>query len=203
MVRPHEATRVPRVLLVTDDERFSARLKRGLPGVELLSVTQDLVWLAMRADLDVTRGISTLAIDSTVEGLQQLRLYERLRPPEAESQVPIVFTRARLVRPAVPSHELDFSQPADGSAEEAARLIVHALGMPFMTARAAAQPGASDTRARQRQGAQHAPAVPAGLLRRLGLWSIAAALIGFTVWPIVGSGPVRAAVQAPLAAFTS
>jgi hypothetical protein len=50
----------------------------------------------------------------------------------------------------------------------------------------------------QRAGASLGP----GLLQRLARWSIATALIGFTFWPLVGSGPVRDAVYGPLQAFS-
>jgi len=40
-----------------------------------------------------------------------------------------------------------------------------------------------------------------GLLQRLALWGIASALIGFTFWPLFGTGPVREAVFGPLRAL--
>ena len=100
IVKRDDATRTARVLLVTDDDNFSATMGRaGYPRRQMLSVTQDSVWLSIRAGLDVTRGISTLVIDSAVSGLQRLRLYERLRPPDVVSHVPIVFTRATFTGP--------------------------------------------------------------------------------------------------------
>lgn len=42
----------------------------------------------------------------------------------------------------------------------------------------------------------------AGLMQRLALWGIAIALIGFTFWPLVSSGPVRDASYGPIQAFS-
>jgi hypothetical protein len=204
MVRRDEATRVARVLLVTDDDGFSSTMKSGLPGIEMLSVTQDSVWLAIRAGLDVTRGVSTLVIDSTISGLQQLRLYERLRPPDVVSQVPIVFTRAAFVNVGGTAHELDFYQPPESTAEDAVRLVAHVLGLPLMPPRVAARLASplSEAVAQRRARAARGAALPAGVLQKLGLWGAAAALIGFTFWPIVGSTPLRQVVQAPFSALS-
>jgi hypothetical protein len=193
------------VLLVTDDDGFSSILKSSLPGIEMLSITQESVWLAIRAGLDVTRGISMLVVDSTVSGLQQLRLYERLRPPDVVSHVPIVFTRATFANMGAPAHELDFYQPPEGTAEDAVRLVAHVLGLPLVPERVAARLGSplSEAVAQRRERAARDAAIPPGLLQRLGLWGVAAALTGFTFWPIVGSTPVRQVVQAPFSALTS
>jgi hypothetical protein len=205
MVRRDEATQTARVLLVTDDDSFSSVMKRGLPGIEMLSVTQDSVWLAIRAGLDVTRGVSTLVIDSTVSGLQQLRLYERLRPPDVVSQVPIVFTRAAFANLGGTAHELDFYQPPESTAEDAVSLVAHVLGLPVMPPRVAARlssPLSEAVAQRRQRAAARGAAMPAGMLQKLGLWSVAAALIGFTFWPIVGSTPLRQVVQAPFSALS-
>jgi hypothetical protein len=204
MVRRDESTRMARVLLVTDDENFSSTMKSSLPGVEMLSVTQDSVWLAIRAGLDVTRGISTLVIDSTVSGLQQLRLYERMRPPDVVSHVPIVFTRAAFAGPGGPAHELDFYHAPESTVDEAVRLVAHVLGVPLMPAGVAARLGTpmAEAVARRRDHAPVGPALPSGLLQRLGLWGLAAALLGFSFWPIVGSTPFKQAVEAPFAALS-
>jgi hypothetical protein len=204
MVKRDDATRTARVLLVTDDDNFSATMKGGLPGVEMLSVTQDSVWLSIRAGLDVTRGISTLVIDSTVSGLQQLRLYERLRPPDVLSHVPIVFTRATFTGPDAPAHELDFYHAPEGTVDEAVRLVAHALGVPLSPSRVAARPVAplAEAVARRRHHGTVGPAIPPGTLQRLGLWGLAAALIGFSFWPIVGSTPFKQAVEAPFAVLS-
>src|SRR4051812_16378717 len=127
-----------RVLLVTDDDAFSASVKQGLRGVDALSITQDSVWLAIRAGLDVTRGMATVLIDGTVSNMLQLRLYERLRPTEMRSNVPIVFTRAAF-GPHGPAHDLDFYQAADSPAEDAIRLVAHLLGLPVLPERVAAR----------------------------------------------------------------
>ena len=204
MVRRDESTRTARVLLVTDDDGFSSVMKSGLPGIEMLSVTQDSVWLAIRAGLDVTRGVSTLVIDSTVSGLQQLRLYERLRPPDVVSQVPIVFTRAAFANVGGPAHELDFYQPPDSTADDAIRLVAHVLGMPLTPPGVAARLGSplSDAVMQRQERAARRAAVPPGVLQKLGLWGVAAALIGFTFWPIVGSTPLRQLVRAPFSALS-
>ena len=202
MVKRDDATQVARVLLVTDDDNFSATMKGSLPGVELLSVTQDSVWLAIRAGLDVTRGVSTLVIDSTVSALQQLRLYERVRPPDVISHVPIVFTRAAMRSPSGPAHELDFYHAPEATPDDAVRLVAHVLGVPLTPSRAARlRMPLAEAVAHRRERARTGPAIPPGLLQRLGLWGLAAALIGFSFWPIVGSAPFKHAVGAPFAAL--
>lgn len=199
MVGHDEATRTARVLLVTDDDSFSSAMKSGLPGIELLSITQDSVWLAIRAGLDVTRGISTLVVDSTVGGLQQLRLYERLRPPDIVSQVPIVFTRAAFANAGGTAHALDFYQPPDSTAADAISLVEHVLGLPRISPRVGARlpsPLFEAVARRRERTARRGAAIFPGVLQKLALWGVAAALIGFTFWPIVGSTLLRQVVQA-------
>jgi len=85
-----------RVLLVSDDDQFSAELKPRLPGMDVLSLTEGSVWVADRAGLNVTRGIDAVLLDNHVSGRLQLRLYETLRPTDAVARVPVIFTRSKL-----------------------------------------------------------------------------------------------------------
>lgn len=219
-----QATRErPRVLLVSDDDDFSAQLKPRLPGFEVLSLTESSVWMANRAGLDVTRGVDAVLLDHQVTGRLQLGLYETLRPSSGLARVPVIFTRSKLTAATGGfDHELDIYQPAGASAEETARLVVDVLGappeppmptpsrrlvprgredrptaQPRLAVRLAA-PAAAVAAGAQRAGASLGP----GLLQRLALWGIATALIGFTFWPLFGSGPVRDAVYGPIQAFS-
>ena len=212
-----------RVLLVSDDDQFSAQLKPCLPGFEVLSLTESSVWMANRAGLDVTRGIDAVLLDHQVTGRLQLGLYEVLRPIEGLARVPVIFTRSKLsAATAGFDHALDIYQPEGASPDETARLVNHVLGgppepptreafrpapprrdtrralPPRVSARLAAPAATAVASRAQRAGAAIGPS----LLQRLTLWGIAIALIGFTFWPLVGSGPVRDAVYGPLQAFS-
>ena len=196
---------------------------RACPGFEVLSLTEDSVWMANRAGLDVTRGVDVVLLDHQVTGRLQLGLYEKLRPSDGAARVPVVFTRSRLTAATGGfDHELDVYQPAGASPDETARLVVHVLGgppeppvfelprprprrqlrrpetSPRVASRMAAPAAAAIASRAQRAGAALGP----GLLQWLALWSIATALIGFTFWPLVGSGLVRNAVYGPLQAFS-
>lgn len=210
-----------RVLLVSDDDAFSAQLKPRLPAYEVLSLTESSVWMANRAGLDVTRGVDAVLLDHQVTGRLQLGLYETLRPSDGLARIPVIFTRSKLTAATGGfDHELDIYQPESASLDETARLVEHVLGgppepvmiaqrrpvprrperrlaMPPRVAARLAAPAATAVASRaQRAGAALGP----GLLQRLALWGIATALIGFTFWPLVGSGPVRDAVYGPLQA---
>lgn len=212
-----------RVLLVSDDDAFSAQLKPCMPGFEVLSLTEGSVWMANRAGLDVTRGVDVVLLDHQVTGRLQLGLHESLRPTDRAARVPVIFTRSRLTAATAGfDHELDVYQPEGASPDETARLVMHVLGgppepplievprprprrrearatmPPRVAARLAAPAAAAVASRAQRAGVALGP----GLLQRLALWSIATALIGFTFWPLVGSGPVRDAVYGPLQAFS-
>jgi hypothetical protein len=212
-----------RVLLVSDDDAFSAELKPCLPGFEVLSLTESSVWMANRAGLDVTRGVDAVLLDHQVTGRLQLGLYEMLRPSDGLARVPVIFTRSKLTAATGGfDHVLDIYQPEGASPVETARLVTHVLGgppepltrealrpvppsrdrrraaPPRVAARLAAPAAAAVASRAQRAGAALGP----GLLQRLALWGIATALIGFTFWPLVGSGPVRDAVYGPLQAFS-
>ncbi|MFN8635850.1 MAG: hypothetical protein U0893_18530 [Chloroflexota bacterium] len=216
-----------RVLLVSDDDAFSADLKPCLPGVDVLSLTESSVWLANRAGLDVTRGINAVLVDHQVSGRLQMGLYETLRPSDGPAQVPVIFTRSKLTAASAGfSHELDVYQPEEASAIDTAQLVSHVLGLDPMPARqpdrkSAKAPKPSARAARTaprpvmkpaRQDASPEPSVAAaaaparrvgvavgpGLVQRLALWGIASALIGFTFWPLFGSGPIREAIFGPL-----
>jgi DNA-binding NarL/FixJ family response regulator len=212
-----------RVLLVSDDDAFSAQLKPRLPAYEVLSLTESSVWMANRAGLDVTRGVDAVLLDHQVTGRLQLGLYETLRPSDGLARIPVIFTRSKLTAATGGfDHELDIYQPESASLDETARLVEHVLGgppepvmiaqrrpvprrperrltMPPRVASRLAAPAATAVASRaQRAGAALGP----GLLQRLALWGIATALIGFTFWPLVGSGPVRDAVYGPLQAFS-
>src|SRR4051794_13585669 len=120
-----------RVLLVSDDDAFSAQLKPCLPGFEVLSLTESSVWMANRAGLDVTRGVDAVLLDCQVTGRLQLGLYETLRPSEGEARVPVIFTRSRLTAATGGfDHALDIYQPESASLDETARLVEHVLGGP-------------------------------------------------------------------------
>lgn len=201
-----------RVLLVSDDDAYSAALKPCLPGYDVLSLTENAVWLANRAGLDVTSGIDAVLLDHQVTGRLQLGLYEILRPTDGIARVPVIFTRSRLTAATGGfDHELDVYQPADATPDETARLVVHILDgapephvlrarrpmPPRVAARLAAPSAAAVASRAQRAGAALGP----GLWQRLALWGIATALIGFTFWPLLGSGPVREVVFGPLQAF--
>jgi hypothetical protein len=212
-----------RVLLVSDDDQFSAQLKPCLPGFEVLSLTESSVWMANRAGLDVTRGVNAVLLDHQVTGRLQLGLYESLRPSEGMARVPVIFTRSKLTAATGGfDHELDIYQPEGASIDETARLVSHVLGVPpesviqqvtqpapkrrfgrrggqpRMTSRLPAPAATAVASRAQRAGVTLGP----GLMQRLALWGIATALIGFTFWPLLGSGPVRDAVYGPLQAFS-
>ena len=53
------------MLLVSDDDQFSAQLKPRLPGMEVLSLTESSVWVADRAGLNVTRGVDAVLITAS------------------------------------------------------------------------------------------------------------------------------------------
>ena len=220
-----------RVLLVSDDDQFSAQLKPHLAGFEVLSLTESSVWMANRAGLDVTRGVDAVLLDHQITGRLQLGLYEVLRPSDRAAQVPVIFTRSKLTAQTGGfDHSLDIYQPEGASPDETARLVVHVLGgppeppvrvVPLAMPRgpldrrpassgAGTRPSAAGTRfaapaaaAAVASGAQRAgAALGPGLMQRLALWGIATALIGFTFWPLLGSGPVRDAFYGPLQAFS-
>ena len=207
-----------RVLLVSDDDAFSSELKPRLPAYEVLSLTESSVWMANRAGLDVTRGVDAVLLDQ-VTGRLQLGLYETLRPSDRVARVPVIFTRSRLSAAGGGSgHELDIYQPEGAGPEETARLVATVLGGPPDSPPALDQGGEPPFHDRRRAAPPSiaarlvAPAVAArarragaavgpGLMQRLALWGIATALIGFTFWPLIGSGPMREVVYGPLRAF--
>ena len=120
-----------RVLLVSDDDAFSAQLKPCMPGFEVLSLTEDSVMMANRAGLDVTRGVDVVLLDHEVTGRLQLGLYETLRPRDGAARVPVIFTRSKLTASTGGfDHELDVYQPEGASPDETARLVMHVLGGP-------------------------------------------------------------------------
>src|SRR5688572_30654472 len=137
----HEATSArQRVLLVSEDDTFSAMLKPRLPGLDVLSLPESSVWVATRAGLDVTRGIDAVLLDHQVSGRLQLRMYETLRPADRPARVPVIFTRSRLTAATAGfDHELDFYQPQGGDPDQTARLVAHALGVPLVPPRVAAR----------------------------------------------------------------
>lgn len=205
----------PRVLLVSDDDFYSSSLKPQLTGIEVLSVPECSVWVAIRAGLDVTRGVDAVLLDRGLTGRLQMRLYETLRPAETPARVPVVFMRSKLTAASAGfDHELDVYQPEDATLEQSGRLVGHVLaltgsgglaaqpGIPSLAdvpAGVAARMAAPVGRARRSTSVALGP----GAIQRVGLWGIAAALIGFTFWPLLGSGPVRDAVFGPLKAFSS
>jgi len=188
-----------RVLLVSDDDQFSAELKPRLPGMDVLSLTESSVWVADRAGLNVTRGIDAVLLDHQVTGRLQLRLYETLRPTDSIAQVPVIFTRSRLSAATGGfDHELDMYQSEQAGPDETARLVSHVLGetqVPPKVATRMAAPSATVIASRAKlAGAASGP----GFIQRLVLWGVASALIGFTFWPLVGSGPIREAIFGPI-----
>ena len=140
------------MLVVTDDDAFSAAMKLGLRDVDMLSLTEAAVWTAVRAGLDVTRGVGALMIDGSVGGLLQLRLYEKLRPSDVVAHVPVIFARARFGGGL--AHDLDFYLPPDGTPEQAVRLICHVLGIPMLPAGVAARLGRRLPRPASEDGAR-------------------------------------------------
>jgi hypothetical protein len=213
-----------RILLVSDDDAFSSQLKPRLPAYEVLSLTESSVWMAHRAGLDVTRGVDAVMIDHQVTGRLQLRLYATLRPAEGAARVPVIFTRSKLTASSGGfDHALDMYPPEDAGLDETARLVEHVLGGPPeppapIGGQGAVQPPRNRRRAMPprvaaRLSAPSAKTVAAGtrlagatrgpgLMQRLALWGIATVLIGFTFWPLIGSGPLRDVVYGPLKAFS-
>lgn len=184
-----------RVLLVSDDDAFSTRLKPCLPAVDVLSLTESSVWVASRAGIDVTRGIDAVLLDHHITGRLQLRLYETLRPSDRDAQVPVIFTRSRLTADSAGfDHALDLYQPETDGPYETARVVADVLG----TSAAVPRPG---SRGRGGNAAGPAGPRPPSLLQRLGLWGVAASLLAFTFWPLVGGSPVREVVYGPLQAL--
>jgi hypothetical protein len=215
MPKRDEITIRPRVLLVSDDDTYSATLKRQLAGIHVLSVPESSVWVAIRAGLDVTRGVDAVLLDRGLTGRLQMRLYETLRPAEAPARVPVVFMRSKLTAASAGfDHELDVYQPEDATLDQAGRLVQHVLtlagasgvagtavvpGLPNVPPGVAARLAAPVAGARRTSPVALGP----GAVQRVGLWGVAVALIGFTFWPLLGSGPVRDAVFGPLKAFSS
>jgi len=198
-----EATRSRRrVLLVSDDDQFSAELKPRLPGMDVLSLTESSVWVADRAGLNVTRGIDAVLLDHQVTGRLQLRLYETLRPTDSVAEVPVIFTRSKLSAATGGfDHELDTYQSQNAGPDETAVLVTHVLGMPQMPPRVGARMAAPATGAPTREKRAGTSSGP-GFIQRLVLWGVASALIGFTFWPLVGSGPIRDVVFGPFKALS-
>lgn len=205
MVTANGTRKKARVLLVTDDDAFSAAVKAWLGGVETLSLTEGAVQTAIRAGLDVTRGVDLVLLDSSISSLLKLRLYERLRPSDLGPRVPVIFARSKLAPTAAgAAHQLDFYQPEGAPPDQTARLIAHVLGIRLVPPRVAerfAAPAAEAVAARGRRAAGQ-PAAP-GFLQRLGLWGVAGTLVAFTLWPLVGAGPVRDVAQVPVAVLTA
>ena len=196
----------PRVLLVSDDDRYSASLKSQLPGIDLLSLPESSVWVAIRAGLDVTRGIHAVLLDRGLTGRLQLRLYEALRPADVMARVAVVFMRSKLTAASAGfDHEFDVYQPEDATLDQSARLIAHVLTLSGVLGLDAADVTPVPVGVAARMSAPVAPrrqkvpvALGPGAMQRVGLWGVAVALIGFTFWPLLGSGPVRDAVFGPL-----
>jgi hypothetical protein len=200
----------PRVLLVSDDDRYSDSLKSQSVGVEMLSLPETSVWVAMRAGLDVTRGVDAVLLDRGLTGRLQMKLYESVRPMNVPSHIPVVFMRSKLTAASAGfDHALDVYQPEDATLDQTGRLVGHVLTMAGVSGVGSggqdSMPLSVPTRVASRMSApvstpRRASSVPAGpgLAQRVGLWGVAAALIGFTFWPLLGSGPVRDAVFGPL-----
>jgi hypothetical protein len=189
-----------RVLLVSDDDLFSAELKPRLPGMDVLSLTESSVWVADRAGLNVTRGIDAVLLDNHVSGRLQLRLYEKLRPTDSVAHVPVIFTRSKLSADTGGfDHELDMYQSQDAGPAETATLVRHVLGAPEVPPRVATRMSVPILGGR---GKPTRKATSPGFFQRLVLWGVASALIGFTFWPLVGSGPIREAVFGPIKALS-
>jgi hypothetical protein len=196
----------PRVLLVSDDDDYSRELKSHLTGMTVLSLPESSVWVAIRAGLDVTRGMQAALLDRGVTGRLQLRLYEALRPADVLAQVPVVFLRSRLTAASAGfGHPLDVYQPEDASLDQADRLVRHALMLAGTTVVREPLPPPPGVAARMAAAARPARskliALGPSALQRIGLWSLAVALIGFTFWPLLGSGPVRDAMFGPMKAL--
>jgi CheY-like chemotaxis protein len=186
-----------RVLLVSDDDAFSTRLKPCLPAVDVLSLTESSVWVANRAGIDVTRGIDAVLLDNHITGRLQLRLYETLRPSDRTAQVPVIFTRSKLTTDSAGfTHALDVYQPESAGPYETAQLVADVLG----TSASAPRPGQRTRNGNSMRGPATGTRGP-NLFQRLGLWGVAASLLAFTFWPLVGSGPVREVVSVPLQAL--
>jgi hypothetical protein len=189
-----------RVLLVSDDDQFSADLKPRLPGMEVLSLTESSVWVADRAGLNVTRGIDAVLLDNHVSGRLQLRLYEKLRPTDAVADVPVIFTRSKLSAATGGfDHELDMYQSQDAGPAETATLVRYVLGTPEVPPRVQSRMSVPILGGRGRSVNN---GTGPGFFQRLMLWGVASALIGFTFWPLVGSGPIREAVFGPIKALS-
>lgn len=200
----------PRVLLVSDDDQYSASLKLQLTGLEVLSLPESSVWVAIRAGLDVTRSIHAVLLDRGLTGRLQMRLYESLRPMDAPARVPVVFMRSKLTSASAGfDHALDFYEPEDAALDQTGRLVGHVLTLtgvigPAVAGLSNAPAGVADrmaaavTTARPKSPVALGP----GAAQRVGLWGVAVALIGFTFWPLLGSGPVRDAVFGPLKALS-
>lgn len=200
----------PRVLLVSDDDHYSAGLKPHLAGIDVLSLPESSVWVAIRAGLDVTRGIHAVLLDRGLTVRLQMRLYESVRPDETPARVPIVFMRSKLTAALSGfDHALDVYQPEDATLDQTGRLVGHVLTMAGVADVSLADqvgvPSGVAVRmvAPVRGQRQHRPvALDPGTMQRVGLWSVAVALIGFTFWPLLGSGPVRDVVFGPLKALS-
>lgn len=197
----------PRVLLVSDDDDYSRELKAHLTGMTVLSLPESSVWVAIRAGLAVTSGVQAVLLDRGVTGRLQLRIYEALRPVDSLAHVPVVFMRSRLTAASAGfDHPLDVYQPEDAPPDQTERLVSHALslvGVSCVGEDGPAPPGVAARLAAVSGPKRGKPiALGPGALQRIGLWSVAVALIGFTFWPLLGSGPVRDAVFGPMKALS-
>ncbi|MGE3269865.1 MAG: hypothetical protein AB7P40_14025 [Chloroflexota bacterium] len=200
----------PRVLLVSDDDQYSAALKQHLPDLDVMSLPESSVWVTIRAGLDVTRGSAVVMLDRGVSGRLQLRLYEVLRPADGVSRVPIIFVRSRLTAASGGfDHVLDNYQPEDATLEQTGRLVAHVMGLTSDAAGGAleaagvpagvsARLAATAPRTSPAPATSRVYALGPGTVQRAGLWGVALALIGFTFWPLIGSGPIRDVVFGPL-----
>jgi hypothetical protein len=203
----------PRVLLVSDDDHYSAGLKLHLAGLDVLSLPESSVWVAIRAGLDVTRGIHAMLLDRGLTGRLQMRLYESVRPAQTPARVPVVFMRSKLTAASSGfDHALDVYQPEDATLDQTGRLVGHVLTMAgvadvSLADQVGAPSGVTERMAVPVHGVrgvrqQRPVALGPGTMQRVGLWSVAVALIGFTFWPLLGSGPVRDVVFGPLKALS-
>lgn len=205
-----EITIRPRVLLVTDDDHYSAQLKTQLAGMIVLSLPEASVWVALRAGLSVTRGAHVVVLDRGVTARLQLQLYAALRPADAQATTPVVFARSKLTAASGGfDHVLDVYQPEDATIEQTGRLVMHMLALTGVVSDrdTVVQPStpARAGRAASRRAASRlhaAVALAPSIMQKAGLWGVAAMLIGFTFWPLLGSGPVRDAVFGPMKPFS-
>ncbi|MCC6175054.1 MAG: hypothetical protein IT305_07100 [Chloroflexi bacterium] len=178
-----------RVLLVSNDDGYILAFRRALPTVQVLTLDETLTVTALRAGFNVARGIDALVLDGSVRGAVRLRLYGLVRPEDESGIVPVVFTRTAFRAEATGLVSLlDFYHSDDTGPFDTAKFVRRVLDWRTLTAqRGALAGGLAVTNGPSCPAARESgEPVTLGVLRRIGVWGVAAAMAGLTLWPTAG-----------------